>query len=79
MLVLNVEVPTGAADLELPSGLTTMLSSIEDEDSLLDARNSTTISLGSSDPSHFFEGGQVTCVDLALVGQSCECGRIFSG
>ena len=48
--VLNVELPTGAADMELPSGLTTLLSC--SDDSMSDARNSTTLSGSNPDPSH---------------------------
>ena len=75
--VLNVKLPPGAADMDLPSGLTTLLSC--SDDSMSDARNSTTLSGSNPDPSHYFEGAEVAGVDLALVGLLCECGRIFSG
>ena len=75
--MLNVELPTGAADMELPSGLTTLLSS--SVDSILDARNSTTLAGSNSDPSSYFEGVEIIGVDLPLVGLLCDCGRNFSG
>ena len=76
--VLSVELPTGIADLELPSGLTTLLS--VSDDSMLEARNSTTISgITNFDPSSYFEGAEIVGVDISLVGLLCNCGRIFSG
>ena len=73
--MLNVELPTGVADLELPSGLTTLLS-VSDE-SLLEARNSTTLS-GVSDPSSYFEGVDLEEVDISLLGLVCDCGKLLS-
>jgi hypothetical protein len=73
--VLSVELPTGVADLELPSGLTTLLN--VSDDSLVEARNSTRIS-GVSDPSSYFEGEDVEEVEVSLLGLVCDCGRLLS-
>ena len=73
--MLSVELPTGVADLELPSGLTTLLN--VSDDSLVEARNSTTIS-GVSDPSSYFEGEDVEEVEVSLLGLVCDCGRLLS-
>ena len=70
-LVLSVDLPTGV-DLELPSGLTTLLSL--SDDSVNEARNSTTI----SDPSGYFDSEEIEEIDLAQVGLLCKCGRLFS-
>ena len=76
IIVLSVEMPTGAADLELPSGLTTLLSCTDD--SLSEARNSTTISgMSHMDPSSYFEGDQLEEVEMSLVGLLCDCGKLF--
>ena len=58
-----MDLPTGV-DLELPSGLTTLLSL--SDDSVNEARNSTTI----SDPSGYFDSEEIEEVDLAQVGLS---------
>ena len=77
IIVLSVELPTGAADLELPSGLTTLLSCTDD--SLSEARNSTTISgMSHMDPSSYFEGDQLEEVEMSLVGLLCDCGKLFT-
>ena len=74
-LVLNVEMPTGAADLELPSGLTTVLSS---EESFTEARNSTTLS-HLEDPFSYFGGCKVEVIEASKAEILCTCGRLFSG
>ena len=73
--VLNVELPTGVADLELPDGLTTLLSG--SDESLFEVRNSTTLS-GVSDPSSYFEGVDLEEVDISLLGWVCDCGKLLS-
>ena len=74
-LVLSVELPTGVADLELPSGLTTVLS--VSEMSFAEPRNSTMLS-GVEDPHSYFEGEELEVVDVSLLGVVCDCGRLFS-
>ena len=63
--------------MELPSGLTTLLSA--SDDSIVEARNSTTLSgVSHSDPSSYFEGEDLEEVDISLLGLLCNCGRLLS-
>ena len=73
--MLSVELPSGVADLELPSGLTTLLS--DSDLSSTEPRNSTAVS-GSSDPRSYFEGEDMEEVDVTHLGVVCECGRLLS-
>ena len=74
-ICLCVELPTGVADLELPSVLTTVLS--VSEMSFAEPRNSTMLS-GVEDPHSYFEGEELEVVDVSLLGVVCDCGRLFS-
>ena len=70
--MLSVELPTGVADVELPSGLTTLLD-ISDA-SLGEPRNSTS----AYDPSGHFDGLEVEEVEVSLLGSVCTCGKLLS-
>ena len=74
--MLSVELPSGVADMELPSGLTTLLSDSE-VTSQEEPRNSTAIT-AATDPRSYFEGAEFEEVDLSCLGVVCDCGKLLS-
>ena len=74
--MLSVELPSGVADIELPSGLTTLLS-VSDL-SMEEPRNSTAVTQTQTDPRNYFDGEILEEIELSLLGVLCECGKLLS-
>ena len=73
--MLSFELPTGRTDVELPSGLTTLL--IVSDMPLSELRKSTTL-VTSFDLKNYFEGEVIDTIDTSVLGIICDCGKLLS-